>query len=354
MTRVNSLSSVVPTHEINLEETTSFLAAHAAEAARPRLRRMLEASGNRIRHAVLPLEELARLGGAGERAELYRRHASALGERAVAGFAERGVLDAERVTTLIFVSGTGWVAPSIDTHLVRRFGLRPTVRRISLTQLGCAGGVAALSLAAEIVRRDPAERVLVVSVELPSLQLQLAEPSYSELLAAAQFGDGAAAAVVSSGGDGPEILATESVLLPEIDEGGRVVPTETGLRLVASAGLPRVIRSRVRGLVDGLARRADVDGRAFSFVVAHPRGREVLDAVTDGLSLDRASLAGSWAVWEEGGNMISASVYRALSHVSRHEPPRPGDLGTMLAFGTGLACEMALLRWGSAPDVAYA
>src|SRR5262249_42903402 len=188
--------------------------------------------------------------------DLYRRHASALGERAVAGLADLGVLHPAGVSSLVFVSGTGWVAPSIDTQLARRFGLASTCRRISLTQLGCAGGRAALSVAGAlralslspgIARREPAERVPVVSVELPSLQLQLAEPSYPELLAAAQFGDGAAAAVVSSDGDGPEIVATRSVLLPEIDEGGRVIPTETGLRLVASAGLPRVIRSRVRG-----------------------------------------------------------------------------------------------------------
>jgi alkylresorcinol/alkylpyrone synthase len=315
---------------------------------------MLQASGNRTRHAVLPLDELSRLGGVSARADLYRRHASALGERAVAGLADLGILHPERVSSLVFVSGTGWVAPSIDTHLARRFGLASTCRRISLTQLGCAGGVAALSLAAEIVRRDPAERVLVVSVELPSLQLQLAEPSYPELLAAAQFGDGAAAVVVSSDGNGPEIVATRSMLLPEIEEGGRVMPTETGLRLVASAGLPRVIRSRVRGLVDDFVQAADLDTRGLSFVVAHPRGREVLDAVSDGLSLDRPALAGSWAVWEEGGNMVSASVFRALSHLSRREPPRSGDLGAMIAFGTGLACEMALLRWTDSPGVIHA
>src|SRR5262249_35098263 len=167
-------------------------------------------------------------------------------------------------------------------------------------------------------------------------------------------GDGAAAAIVSSDGDGPEIVATRSVLLPEIDEGGRVIPTETGLRLVASAGLPRVIRSRVRGLVDDFAQAANLAAPALSFVVAHPRRGGVLDAVWDGLSLDRPALAGSWAVWEEGGNMVSASVFRALSHLSRREPPRSGDVGAMIAFGTGLACEMALLRWTDSPDVAHA
>src|SRR5262249_57992051 len=120
-----------------------------------------------------------------------------------------------------------------------------------LTQLGCGGGVASLSLAAETVRRDPRERVLVVSVEIPSLRLRLAEPSYWELVAAAQFGDGAAAAVVSTDGGGPEVVATETVLLPEKEEGGRIMACETGFRLIASAGLPSLISSRIRGLVEG-------------------------------------------------------------------------------------------------------
>ena len=354
MVRINAVASVVPSHEVSAEETGAFLVAHAPEAARSRLLRALQASGNRTRHAVLPLDALAQLGGATERGDLYRTHALALGERALAGLADRGLLPAERISTVIFVSSTGWGAPSVETHLSRRFGLDPHCRRIPLTQLGCGGGVAALSLAAEIASARPAGRVLVVSIEIPSLQLQLAEPSYAELLAAAQFGDGAAAAIVSSNERGPEVVGTDSVLLPETEEGGRIVPCETGLRLIASGGLPRLIRSRVRELVDRCARAHQTDPRTLGFVVVHPRGREVIDAVADGLSCDRETVAASWAAWERSGNMVSASIYRALAELSRAGSPRHGELGMLLAFGTGVACEMALLRWRSAPAVVMA
>jgi alkylresorcinol/alkylpyrone synthase len=353
MARLNSVSSVVASHEVGIDEMTSFLAAQVTEPARSRLRRTLETSGNRTRYTVLPLDELARLHGAGERSELYRTHAATLGERAVAGLADLGVLEPERISTVVFVSSTGWAAPSIDTHLVRHFGLDPRCRRIPLTQLGCAGGVAALSLAAEIVARDPGQRVLVVSAEVPSLQLQLAEPSYWELVSAGQFGDGAAAAILSNDETGPEIVGTQSVLLPERDEGGRVLATETGFRLIASSGLPNLIRSRVRELVGGLAAAHRVDP-APAFVVAHPRGAAVLDAVAAGLSLDQARLRASYAAWERSGNMVSASIYRALAELVRLGEPERGDVGPLLAFGTGVACEMALLRWKSAPDVACA
>jgi alkylresorcinol/alkylpyrone synthase len=351
MVRINSISSVVAEHEVGIEEMASCLCAHASEAAQLRLRRALVSSGNRARYSVLPLNELARLDGAGRRGELYREHAVALSGHAIAGLVDLGALRPTSISTLIFVSGTGITAPSIDTHLVRHFGLNPRCRRIPLAQLGCGGGVAAVSLAAEIVRHDPSQVVLVVSAELPSLQLQLAEPAFPELLAAAHFGDGAAAAVVSSDDGGPEIVGSQSVLLPETEEGGRIVFSETGLRLIASGGLPRLIRSRVRRLVDDCTSAHQLDWRTLSFFVVHPRGSGVLDAVADGLSLARSKLGASWAAWEQTANMVSASVYRVFAELSRSGPPEPGDVGILLAFGTGVACEMALLRWHSAPVV---
>src|SRR5262249_49328543 len=212
------------------------------------------------------------------------RHAAMRAERAVTELADRGVLAPEKITTVVFVSSTGSSAPSIDTELVRRFAMKERCRRIALTQLGCGGGVAGLSLAAEIVSRDAAQRVLVVSVELPSLQIQLGEPSFADLIAASQFGDGAAAAILSTDARGPEVVGTESVLLPETDEGGRILPSETGLRLIASGGLPRLVSSRVGDLVGRFARGHGVDPRALSFLVAHPRGGAVLDAIAEGLS----------------------------------------------------------------------
>jgi alkylresorcinol/alkylpyrone synthase len=96
-----------------------------------------------------------------------------------------------------------------------------------------------------------------------------------------------------------------------------------------------------------------VESHALSFVVAHPRGAAVLDAIAEGLELERAKLAASYAAWESTANMVSASAYRAIAELTRQHPPRAGELGMLIAFGIGVACEMALLRWHSPPNVAY-
>ena len=63
--------------------------------------------------------------------------------------------------------------------------------------MGCYAAVAALRSARHIVRSDPAARVLVLTVELSTLHLQPA-PGLEPLLAMLQFGDGAAAALVTA------------------------------------------------------------------------------------------------------------------------------------------------------------
>jgi 3-oxoacyl-[acyl-carrier-protein] synthase III len=68
--------------------------------------------------------------------------------------------------------------------------------------------------------------------------------------------------------------------------------------------------------------------------------------------MDPAALASAYTTWEESGNMVSASVFRAFAHLAASERTREGDVGMFLAFGTGVACEMALLRWDSPPDIA--
>jgi predicted naringenin-chalcone synthase len=39
-------------------------------------------------------------------------------------------------------------------------------------------------------------------------------------------------------------------------------------------------------------------------------------------------------------------VFFVLNRIQQSTPPKPGDLGVMLAFGPGLTCEMVLLRAG--------
>ena len=146
---------------------------------------------------------------------------------------------------------------------------------------------------------------------------------------------------------GVEVVGTRSILLPEIEEGGRILQCETGLRLLTGSGLPRLIKNRVRDLVTVVAAECCIDPRSVSFVIGHPRGAAVLEAIAEGLAVDGGMLAASWSAWRKTANMVSASIYRGITELANGSRPSDGDLGILVAFGTGVTCEVALLRWHS-------
>src|SRR5262245_1490154 len=135
MVCINAVSSVVASHEVGIDEMARFFAAHAPSGWCGRLIRSLVSSGNQTRYTVLPIDQLVQLSHAGQRSSLYREHAVEIAEQAISALADTGALRPREVSTVIFVSSTGWAAPSVETQLVRRFGLDARCRRIPLAQL---------------------------------------------------------------------------------------------------------------------------------------------------------------------------------------------------------------------------
>src|SRR3546814_7355008 len=80
--------------------------------------------------------------------------------------------------------------------------------------MGCYAAVVALRSARHIGRSDPQARLLVLSGELSSLHLQKYD-RLEALLAALQFGDGAAAALVTAESSGLRIDTPFAATLPE-------------------------------------------------------------------------------------------------------------------------------------------
>ena len=106
------------------------------------------------------------------------------------------------IDTIVTVSSTGVATPSIEARVLHEMGFRDDVKRVPVFGLGCAGGVSGLSLAARLAQTNPGSKVLIVVIELCTLAFRPDEMTKSNIVATALFGDGAAAAVLSTGGDG--------------------------------------------------------------------------------------------------------------------------------------------------------
>jgi predicted naringenin-chalcone synthase len=272
--------------------------------------------------------------GTAARMAVYAQAAPALALDAIAALAAK--TDLAGITHLVVASCTGFVAPGIDQIIARRLGLASSVERLLVGYMGCYAAVAALRSAFHIVRSMPQARVLVVTVELSSLHLQPGG-TLESLLAQLQFGDGAAAALVTGdrGAGGLRLSKPFAHAVPDSETLIEWRIGDTGFAMTLSGEVPR----RIAALLASEAGRTALLPLAVQDIAGwavHAGGRSILDAVEHGLGLPPEALADSRAVLHDFGNMSSATLMFVLAR--KLAAPRPGK-AIALAFGPGLACE---------------
>ncbi|MGP7795721.1 type III polyketide synthase [Sphingomonas sp. CLY1604] len=345
---IQAIGTAVPAQDVH----AAFI-DWAAERVEPRVRpvfaRMAARAGIAHRWSVLSAADGASPvapGGfyAGEhpgtaaRMETYAREAPVLALAAVADLATRA--DLSGITHLVVASCTGFVAPGIDQIIAARLGLSPDTERLLIGFMGCYAAVVALRSARHIVRSDPAARVLVVTVELSSLHLQ-DTTALEPLLAMLQFGDGAAAALVSAEPQGIALGRPFAATLPDSAALIRWTITDTGFAMHLDGAVPARIGAAL-GDADFAAAVTGSADPASLFWAVHAGGRSILDAVQQALALPREALGASRAVLADNGNMSSATLMFVLARLLA-DPPRQAE-GVALAFGPGLAAEGLALR----------
>lgn len=340
--RINAIGTAVPGHDIH----QAFIDWAGKRVSDPReaglFSRMATRSGIAHRYSVLPK---GRDGGSpvapdgfyadkilpptSARMELYAEHAPALALEAIRKLGPLG-----SVSHIVVASCTGFVAPGIDQIIAERLGLSPSVERLLVGFMGCYAAISALRSARHIVRSDPQARVLVVAVELSTLHLQ-PESAIEPLLAMLQFGDGAAAALVTGKGPGLAIDAPFAATLPDSGSLIRWSIGDQGFAMHLSGAVPGRIAEALRDDDFRRTLTGGVDPKAIDGWAVHAGGRSILDAVSHGLSLHEDALAISRQVLHDYGNMSSATLMFALSGFLDRQPKH----GVALAFGPGLAAE---------------
>src|SRR5258708_5950923 len=254
-------------------------------------------------------------------------------------------MPADAIDIIIAVSCTGVMIPSLDAHLAGELGFRPDVRRLPITELGCSAGAAALARAADFLRGFPGGNALVLSIELPSLNLQLGDLSRDNLVSSALFGDGAAAVVLRAGAHaGVQILDSECQLLPRSTEALGFDLRSDGFHCVLSKSIPVLLRPHLGALVDRLLARSDIRRGDLQCFVVHPGGKTILGCVEEALGLRREDTQPSWDVLRDYGNQSSASVLFVLDEWIRGGRVPAGAHGLLVGFGPGLSIETSLLR----------
>lgn len=265
------------------------------------------------RHSCVPLDWYLRPHGFAERNDLYLRHAVDLAERAADHAARQANIEFRDVDAIVAVSTSGIATPSLDARLMERRPFRRDVERLPVFGLGCAGGVLGLARAATLALARPGARVLLVVVELCGLTFRHGDRSKSNMIASALFGDGAAAAVVSTEGPGPTLTAWGEHTWPaSLEIMGWTVEND-GLGVLFSRDIPALIRRDFRAVAEAFLTRHGLGLDAVDAFLCHPGGAKVVDALEEAFGMAPGALEDSRAVLAEHGNMSAVTVLFVLA-----------------------------------------
>ena len=337
--RIVAVATATPAHRFD-QDTLLRLAGYD-DSLRAGFFRHSEIDG---RHLFLDPETFTPKESVDELAVRFRRGAVELGAEAVRRAAARAGWNLEDVDFLATTTCTGRLCPSLDAHLIATLGLRSSIQRVHVGDTGCASAMVALQQAANHVQAHPERRAIVVAVEICSAAYFL-DDRLESAVAHAIFADGAGAVAVSGRGEGPAIVAQQTLFrsehLPAMGfefPGGRQ-------RVVLSKEVRRIGAAMMHEMAQGLMESQGLKKDDVRHFVLHSAGRRVIEQARLLLGLDEAHVAASRHVLRHFGNMSSATVLFVLEETLRSGSPVAGDWGLMIALGPGFAAEGALLRW---------
>ena len=294
------------------------------------------------RQTVAPIDWYREQHGWAERNALYVEATEAMFIDAATRAIAAAGLAPDQVDGLVFVSTTGISTPSIDARVAPRLGLRPDVRRLPLFGLGCAGGVTGLAATARLASAEPGSHWLFVTVETCSISIRLDSDDPAAIVATALFGDGAAAAIVSTQG---KALATISgageKLWPDTlgIMGWRV--EDPGLAVIFDRAIPPFVEEELAEAIDGILASLSLTRADIDRFCCHPGGTKVVDAIEQALDLGDGTLDLERQMLRAHGNMSAPTVLFVLAALIERGLP---DRVMMTAFGPGFTCAGLVLE----------
>lgn len=291
-----------------------------------------------------------------QRMEVYAQHAGPLICKTSRLAIDRAGITPSRITHLVTVSCTGFVAPGLDHALIQAHKLRETVQRVHVGFMGCHAMVNGLRVAQAICQSDPSAVVLVGSVELCSIHQQYSEDP-EQIVANSLFSDGSASAIV--------VPYRQALAMPQVDPSWRMVSSlslkvpdsadlmtwkigDYGFQMTLSSQVPKRIEEELRAPLENWLGTLGVSTKEIKQWVVHPGGPRILDAVEAAIGLGSESLSASRETLANYGNMSSPTIVFIMEEILRRSEseglPREKGLWLVLGFGPGLHAEAILLE----------
>ncbi|MFT4737855.1 MAG: alpha-pyrone synthase [Paraglaciecola sp.] len=353
---ISAISTAVPDYLAQQSQLAEFMINRLTkdeEVAR-QIRILYRASGIRQRYSVLDdfvqdrtdrFNKEHDFPTIRDRMKIYESCAAPLAKKALSGLS--ACIPLNTLTHLIVVSCTGMYAPGLEIDLIEELGLPTTIERTAIHFMGCYAAFNGIKAAKHIVDSDQNAKVAVVCVELCSIHLQK-DTTEDGLLSNALFGDGAAAALITNGGQ----TANELVITSQFSDLALAGKKEMswhigdfGFEMKLSPKVPDVIAQGINELTDRLLKKVSMTPDQIAYYAIHPGGKRILEVIQQAMNLKKEDLSYSQEVLRSHGNMSSPTVLFVLkSLMDRFTDNDHGKHVLSFAFGPGLTLESLLLQ----------
>jgi predicted naringenin-chalcone synthase len=251
------------------------------------------------------------------------------------------------------------MVPGLSSLFTRELGFDRSVRRADVVGMGCNAGLNGLNPLVQWARNHPGRVALLVCCEINSA-MYLVDDTVRTGIVNSLFGDGAAAAVVTSHPHGPQgpmpgatdpwVLDFESFCIPEQWPAMRFDWNSDAGKwsFFLDRDIPYVIGFNIREPLERLLERNGLDVSSIQHWILHTGGGAVIESVKLSLGLDDHDVRHTRSVLRDYGNISSGSFLVSLERLLAEGAAAPGDRGVMVTMGPGAQIETALLQFGEA------
>jgi len=355
---IASVGSAFPASSYSQEEIGTLLGLENRV-----VKKLLRSPHIQRRHIYLP-EKDDRTGhvlpeSAADLHAKFRKGALDIGSRAIRKALDAVSLSPADVDYMLCVTSSGFMVPGLSSLFARELGFDRRLLRADVVGMGCNAGLNGMNPLVQWVKNHPGQVALLVCCEINSAMYVLDDTPRTGIVNSL-FGDGAAAAVITTyGGNGagratpgpaPCVIDFESFCIPEEWAAMRFDWNDSAGKwsFYLDRDIPYVIGFNVRKPLERLLERNELDFSAVKHWVLHTGGGAVIDSVKLSLGLEEHDVRHTRSVLRDYGNISSGSFLVSLERLLAEGCVSADDRGVMVTMGPGAQIETALVEFGQA------
>jgi polyketide synthase Type III len=323
----------------------------------PRVRALFSSSHICTRHLYLPPPDASGVPREtqGQLLQKHLRGAMEIGPQAIERCLAPLGASVSDVDYLCVTTTTGYMAPGLTAHLIRKMGFKPETQRCDVVGMGCNAGLNALGPVTNWTRANTGKLALLACIEVCSAAY-VYDGTMRTGVVNSLFGDGAAALAVradrepsADAGESstPAVLGFESQMIVDALPAMRYDWDDEANKFsfFLDPNIPYHLGRHVERPVGRLLGRFGLKRRDIAHWVVHSGGKKVVDAIKYNLGLTAHDVRHTASVLRDFGNVSSGSFLFSYQRLLAEGRVRRGDFAVMMTMGPGSQIETALLRF---------